>query len=666
MKNKLYIAILFCCLALYGFGQEAKSRLSGFTGNPVAGTRLDIFYDPAGGALEGKKSLTGIAYMFNDYCWEVADVDLMENDAIWTGSFYVPRNCAFIAFKFVSEDPDDYGISDNNDDKGYVWVTLDQNGQQLPGGRLAWGIFRKPSLGKGINDYYANQDISDEAIDMWVSKEAEYFPYNMSKMFDSFMAMVKLRSGDEFPEAARQYIAKFLSIPGLGEQQYMWVRDIYRFQLQDAVKADSLEQVILANYPQGAAARFKAFRAVMDASSADDRIALSEKFLADFPMAEWKKHPEQASQAYMYYTVLRGLEEVLFGAGKYEQFESWFKEMNFQTLNEVYRWNIFRAFKLKMLPDEVIYPLSAAMMKEMAKKHRDLSFVEGVRYTPKQALAIARRQYDDKVTNHILLLSRMEKYEETLPYFDRLSKESLYGNSELNEAYIKILEQTGNKAKIFSVLEECVKTNVITPAMLEQLKQLYIEKYGKASGFEEYIQSLKPMDELNRMREEIKSNLTNVAIEPFTLESMTGKKVKSADWKGKIVVLDFWATWCGPCKMAFPGMQMAVDKYAEDKDVEFYFIATQESGDKYKQKIREYFAKNPYTFQVLYDGYNKEKKANNAVFARFAAMLNDSGIPRKVILKDGVMRYTSGGYCGSPSKLADEISLVIELLKAEK
>jgi len=47
-------------------------------------------------------------------------------------------------------------------------------------------------------------------------------------------------------------------------------------------------------------------------------------------------------------------------------------------------------------------------------------------------------------------------------------------------------------------------------------------------------------------------------------------------------------------------------------------------------------------------------------------MFNDSGIPRKVILKDGVMRYTSGGYCGSPSKLADEISYVIELLKAEK
>lgn len=657
--------MLLCSLALSGFGQEAASRLSGFTGNPVAGTRLDIFYDPTGGPLEGKNALSGIVYMFNDYCWEVADVDLTENEAMWTGNFYVPRNCAFVAFKFVSEDPDNNGISDNNDDKGYVWVTLNQNGQKLPGGDLAWGIFRKPALGKGIGDYYNNQDISDEALDMWVSKEANTFPYNMPKMFDSFMAMVKLRSGNEFPEAARQYITRFLSMPGLGEQQYQWVRDVYRFQLQDTKKADSLEQVMLANWPQGATARFKAFRGIMEVSSREERIAASEKFFTDFPIAEWKRHPEQAQQAYMYYNTFRGLGEALFGSGQYEQFASWFKEMNFQTLNEVYRWNVFRAIKLKTLPDEVIYPISTAMIKEMAKKHRDMSFMEGVRYSPKQALAIAKRQFDDKVMNHILLLSRMEKYEETLPYFDWLSKESLYSNSELNEAYIKILEQTGNKARIFSVLEECVKANVMTPAMLEQLKRLYTEKYGKSSGFEEYVQSLKPMDKLNRMREEIKTHLTNVAIEPFALESMTGQKVKSADWKGKIVVLDFWATWCGPCKMAFPGMQMAVNQYADDKDVEFYFIATQESGDGYKQKIQEYFAKNPYTFQVLYDGYNKEKKANNAVFSRFAAMLNSSGIPLKVVLKDGVMRYVSEGYCGSPSKLADEISLIIEVLKAE-
>lgn len=67
--------------------------------------------------------------MYNDYCWEVADVDLSEYKGIWYGNFYVPRNCAFVAFKFIPKDVNDMGVADNNDDKGFMWVTLDQNGQ---------------------------------------------------------------------------------------------------------------------------------------------------------------------------------------------------------------------------------------------------------------------------------------------------------------------------------------------------------------------------------------------------------------------------------------------------------------------------------------------------------------------------------------------------------
>jgi peroxiredoxin len=48
----------------------------------------------------------------------------------------------------------------------------------------------------------------------------------------------------------------------------------------------------------------------------------------------------------------------------------------------------------------------------------------------------------------------------------------------------------------------------------------------------------------------------------FTLKDTTGKEVRLADYKGKVLLLDFWATWCGPCKVEIPGF---IDLYKQYK-----------------------------------------------------------------------------------------------------
>lgn len=112
-------------------------------------------------------------------------------------------------------------------------------------------------------------------------------------------------------------------------------------------------------------------------------------------------------------------------------------------------------------------------------------------------------------------------------------------------------------------------------------------------------------------------------------------------------------------------MQLAVDKYAGDPTVAFYFISTMETRDDFKTRIPKYISKSGYNFSVLYDEYSDETGRNNKVFSTFTPIFNSSAIPRKVILKDGCIRYSAEGYQGSPSMLSDEISCAIELLKAE-
>jgi cytochrome c biogenesis protein CcmG/thiol:disulfide interchange protein DsbE len=48
----------------------------------------------------------------------------------------------------------------------------------------------------------------------------------------------------------------------------------------------------------------------------------------------------------------------------------------------------------------------------------------------------------------------------------------------------------------------------------------------------------------------------------FTLEDTTGKKVSLSDYKGKAVLINFWATWCGPCKVEIPWFEKLHDQYA--------------------------------------------------------------------------------------------------------
>src|SRR5215472_6029229 len=47
----------------------------------------------------------------------------------------------------------------------------------------------------------------------------------------------------------------------------------------------------------------------------------------------------------------------------------------------------------------------------------------------------------------------------------------------------------------------------------------------------------------------------------FTVNDLQGHKISSDDLRGKVVIIDFWATWCGPCKQEMPGYQKLVDLY---------------------------------------------------------------------------------------------------------
>lgn len=85
----------------------------------------------------------------------------------------------------------------------------------------------------------------------------------------------------------------------------------------------------------------------------------------------------------------------------------------------------------------------------------------------------------------------------------------------------------------------------------------------------------------------------------FTVVDYDGKQTKLSDKKGKPVVVNFWASWCGPCKSEFPAFEDAYNKYGND--VEFMMINLTDGYQETISSAKSFIDEQNYTFPVYYD-----------------------------------------------------------------
>ncbi|MFI8687975.1 peroxiredoxin family protein [Rossellomorea sp. NPDC077527] len=86
----------------------------------------------------------------------------------------------------------------------------------------------------------------------------------------------------------------------------------------------------------------------------------------------------------------------------------------------------------------------------------------------------------------------------------------------------------------------------------------------------------------------------------FTLTTLDGEKVKLSDYQGKKVILNFWATWCPPCKAEMPHMQQYYEKHAKKENVEILAVNLT-SQDDGKKAVQQFVDGYELTFPILMD-----------------------------------------------------------------
>ncbi len=134
----------------------------------------------------------------------------------------------------------------------------------------------------------------------------------------------------------------------------------------------------------------------------------------------------------------------------------------------------------------------------------------------------------------------------------------------------------------------------------------------------------------------------------FTLRDINGKEVHLSDYAGKVVILSFWATWCGPCKEEMPHLQKM---YEAKADAGLVVLSVSTDDARSASKVKPYIMSMKYTFPVLLDreatligGYNPSKTLP------FTVIIDRAG---------NVSRVASGYNPGDEVTLAKEIDALL-------
>jgi thiol-disulfide isomerase/thioredoxin len=135
----------------------------------------------------------------------------------------------------------------------------------------------------------------------------------------------------------------------------------------------------------------------------------------------------------------------------------------------------------------------------------------------------------------------------------------------------------------------------------------------------------------------------------FTLPGIDDRPISLAEFKGNVVFINFWASWCGPCKQELPEISMLMEKF-KDKNVVCLAI----NIDKKKSHAIDFLTKLPKVSRKLIPLFDTDSK----VIPVYGA----AAMPTSFILdKEGVVRYIHYGFNEhDPAKWADEINTLLK------
>jgi len=627
--------ILQLLLAITFFGTNVLAQtLTVIPQKPVAGDTISIIYDAKGGKFEKDTLKTVTVIVFEGLMQENKKIQLTREGDVYKAKLASDPSTLMIAFAF--------GLNkgwDNTPLEGHFYPFY-KNGNIVEGARYVIADFYTNATGKVLygfnNDHQKVVKILKEEMDQYPN--GAYKVRTLEKYYQSVYQIDSVKGKAEI----LAYIAN------INKQKQLTDIDYYKnYRLYEVLgmtsAAEECIEMITVKFPSSPVIFAKRYKDALTPQTAQRMELLGNKLITDYNMKTDQSYQtfvggiySAISQAYLkelnflrFYHYLSKMEQGVRSSNlaSAAEFLATAKQGSIEA-ERIGKWNI-------ALVDSL---LAGNDLKKAVYLNERKNAGEG---------ALGQIYYHQK------------KYDTAFLYLRKAYEENKESSVLVTFHYALLLMKNGDSQQAKGLLEMVIKKGKIGEEVLSAYKEAYLKSNGKEESYQQDLTKLLATAKTGR-----KAALTKMMINKpapgFTLVDHNGKKVSLADYAGKIVVLDFWATWCIPCLQAFPGMQQLINKYETDKNVVFLFINTAESTSKDRSKnINTYLKKNNFNFRVLLDERQKGNKEYQA-----QTQYGAHTIPLKVVIdQKGNIRFRSVGYLGSDEKVVDEISEFIEMLK---